>query len=422
MPTLRNLRIREVSFCRTGMNQHAVVAIYKSADSDPVEDFAKATFREALESSQMEARFSRAFYEAFDGIYTVNDAFREALKDRYNDREETAKQYVEAVAELARRAVEATTGLAKSDSPDTDIIKAAITAAIEEAGEDPMLIKNKTELAAAIAKFQKSGGTQAEIDAIKAAATTLNAEDILPADGALAKAGGDSAALAALQARLDKSDKIAALSGDVRKFYDTLPAADQDTFLAKSAADQAAQMQAAQGDDPVLYTQTDGTQILKSHGPLALSQAKAIDALMNRVAKAEATAGDADLRKRARDDLSKLAGTEDTHVAILKAIDGITDPAVRTAALESLRSANKAAGGAFVRVGTTAGGGAIEKSAGGGGLVSDELSGADAELDQMAKSAMPEHGNDYFKAYQAVIETPEGRALYRQTVDNAAAQ
>jgi hypothetical protein len=415
---MRRFRIGEISGVDNPAQEGARVLLIKRADPDAGEEFCKATFREALESAQLEARFSRAFYDAFDGLWTINDALREALRDRYNDREETVRQYLETVADLARRAVEATAGLEKADAvPDETIIKAAILAAIDEAqGEDPM---NKTQLAAAIAKFNKSGGTQAEIDAIKAAAKTLGAEDLLPATGALAKDSDSAAQLAAMQARLDKADKIGALSVEAKKFFDGLADdAARDAFLAKSADDQRAQMTASQGDDPVLYKCSDGTEIRKSHGPLALAQAKSIDTLMNRVAKAEATAGDADLRKRASTDLAKLAGTEDTKVALLKAVDSIADDATRTAVMDTLRGANNAMKGAFSRTGTTAAGGPIVKND--GPVVSDELSGPDAELDTMAKAAAPDHGGDYFKAYQAVIETPKGRELYKQSLDSAA--
>lgn len=419
---MRRFRIGEISAVDRPAQVGATALLMKRADGDPVENFAKATFRQHLESSQLDAKFSRAFYEAFDGIYTVNDAFREALKDQYNDREETARQYVEAVADLARRAVEATSGLAKSDTPNPSVIKAAIEAAIVEAqGETDMPIANRTQLVAAITKFQTSGGTQAEIDAIKTAATTLNAEDALPATGVLAKAAApiDTAALVA---RVEKAERLAALTPDVRKFYDGLADdAARDAFLAKSDADRQAQMTAATGDDPVLYKTIDGVEIRKSDGAAALALARSNDALTARVAKAEAVAGNADLRKRAETDLSKLAGTVDTHMALLKAVDTITDTAVHGAVMETLRSANKSAGGAFTRIGTTAGGATVVEKTGGGGLVDDVLKGADAELDQLAKAAMPQHGGDYYKAYQAVLETPQGKELYNQSVAAAAA-
>ncbi len=48
------------------------------------------------------------------------------------------------------------------------------------------LYKTRAELVAAISKFQKDGGTQAEIDKIAASALSLDAQDALPATGALA--------------------------------------------------------------------------------------------------------------------------------------------------------------------------------------------------------------------------------------------
>jgi ATP-dependent Clp endopeptidase proteolytic subunit ClpP len=55
--------------------------------------------------------------------------------------------------------------------------------------EAPMdLYKTRAALVAAIAKFQKDGGTQDEIDKISRSAVALDAQDALPATGALARA------------------------------------------------------------------------------------------------------------------------------------------------------------------------------------------------------------------------------------------
>ena len=64
------------------------------------------------------------------------------------------------------------------------------------------LYKTRAELVAAIAKFQKDGGTQAEIDKIGASAVALDAKDALPATGALAltPAPADAAPVALTQA------------------------------------------------------------------------------------------------------------------------------------------------------------------------------------------------------------------------------
>jgi hypothetical protein len=414
---MRSFKMNEISGVDRPAQIGASVLMTKRDDSDPIETFAKASFQEALDEQTLEQRFNRAFYDAFENIYTVNDALKTALKDRYQNSEETLRSYLAAVAELATKAIAATSGLAKSDSLDADVIKAAIVAALEEAqGEATM---NKTQLAAAIAKFQKDGGTQAEIDAILAAAKALGAEDTLPATGALAK-NDQAAQLAALQARLDKADKVSALGVEARKHYDGLDAAGQDSFLALDAAGQADALTKGQGDDPVLYKSNDGTEIRKSDGPAALALAKKIDGLMGRVAKAEAIAGDADLRKRAGDTLSKLAGTTDVHVALLKAVDGIADEAVRTAVMATLKSANSAAGGAYKRLGTQAGGGEPL----GKGADDETLSGPDAQLEKLARDAMAkaeESGQEaFFKHYAAVLETDEGKRLYQESVAQAA--
>ena len=60
------------------------------------------------------------------------------------------------------------------------------------------LYKTRAALVAAIAKFQKDGGTQAEIDKIAQSAVALDALDALPANGALAASGSVPPSISAL--------------------------------------------------------------------------------------------------------------------------------------------------------------------------------------------------------------------------------
>lgn len=420
---LTALKISELSGVDRPCQEGALVSIMKRVCDDPCEEFVKVTFQAALDDANLEQRFNRAFYDSFESIYQLNDAFREALKDRYNDGEQTAAAYLESVAELARRAVDATSGLAKSATLDPEVIKAAIEAAISEAAEETTmnLYKNRAELVAAIAKFQKDGGTNEEIRKIAASAIALDAEDALPDSGAIAKRGsGDSAELTALKADLAKRDKVAALSADVRKHYDGLPAAEQDAFLALDAAAQTAAVTKATGDDPVVYTMANGMEITKSMGPAALILARGQDEMAKRLETVSGALVNADLAKRAATEIGNLAGDEATRIELLKAVDAIPDEKMRKAAMDTLRSANSVRKGAFTRVGTNASPADLNK--GTGGETDDTPSGPALELENMAKAAMSEAGESgelaFTKHYAAVIETPKGRELYAETLAN----
>lgn len=78
-------------------------------------------------------------------------------------------------------------------APDSPLISAMAmarttpTAPAPKSKENPMnLYQTRAALVAAIAKFQKEGGTQEEIDKIRNSAIALDAKDALPATGALA--------------------------------------------------------------------------------------------------------------------------------------------------------------------------------------------------------------------------------------------
>jgi hypothetical protein len=115
-----------------------------------------------------------------------------------------------------------------------------------------------------------------------------------------------------------------------------------ETFLGKSATDRAAEVAAAIAADPVEYTTKSGVPLRRSHGQLAIEQAKQIDAMGEELAKSKADGALARLEKRAGDEIPFLKGETAVKVAVLRALDGIADEKIRGEAVAMLKGANVA--------------------------------------------------------------------------------
>jgi hypothetical protein len=134
-----------------------------------------------------------------------------------------------------------------------------------------------------------------------------------------------------------------------RLYIAKLAPLDVEAFLALDAAARDAAVKAAEAADPEVYKTAGGLSIRKSHGPVAEQLARQHDAQATQLATqagelavSKAKAEQVELEKRAGADLSHFAKGLHVRAAILKAIDGIADEAVRKEALEALRGANAA--------------------------------------------------------------------------------
>ena len=404
---MTSFKMGEISAVDVPAQEGARVTLIKSA---PVADddclaFAKVSFKEALNDKLWDRKFSDAFYAAFDDIWTLNDAFREALKDQYQSDEETVRQYIQAVAEKAQAAVEATRGLSKSSSSVTSTIKKAVFDAandLELPSKENEMFKTLAELKAAITKFAKDGGDAAEIKKIRKSAVELDAIEELPADGDLAIAPA-AAVDNTENETLKRKVAVLEMSTDVRKHYDGLSEDDQTAFLTKSADDQAAIVAKANEEDPVEVTLDDGTQIRKSAGPAVIALAKSNQKLSDDLKKANDANADAAFQKTAREEFEFLpeAGT----VEMLKAADKISDKDKKKEMLDALRASNKAASKNFKRNGNT---GDLSKN-------DDDSDDAEDKLNELAKAHAKENNTSFAKAYSDVLETEEGAKLYAET-------
>lgn len=107
-----------------------------------------------------------------------------------------------------------------------------------------------------------------------------------------------------------------------------------------------------------------------------------------------------DLKKRAVEHMPNMVGTDDEKAALLKAVEGVSDAAVRENILKSLKSADAAVKKSFEERGSD--------------FVDDST--PSAKLEKMAGDYAAEKGVTYHTAYAEVIKSAEGRKLAAETM------
>ncbi len=219
--------------------------------------------------------------------------------------------------------------------------------------------------------------------------------------------------LQAVTARADKAEaalKTAEAYGSLtdaqKAYHDGLdPQLDDDKrkdFVSKSADERQkvldgieAQKRATDAGKNVIYKSTDGDEYTADDDPRLVAQAKRGDDLTKQLA-------DAEYIKRAGVELSHMPGDVDTHVALLKSIDGIKDDGQRTKALGALKAQDAVMANAFKTNGVGSGAEPVSSS-------------AEDELDKMAKQYATDNKVTYAAAYDKVVQSDEGRPLYAVT-------
>lgn len=206
----------------------------------------------------------------------------------------------------------------------------------------------------------------------------------------------------AIQAELQLAKAYGALTDAQKAYAADLPEGDErNAFIQKSDAEREAIVEKATAEDPVVYTRLDGTELRKSAGDLVIQLAKDADESKRELLAEKAARSQDRLQKRADSELANLPGESVAKVALLRAVEGISDEAVRKQVDGLLKAANERGSAAFEQLGTAA------KSA--------DIGDAEAKLDELAHKRANENGEDFHKAYAEVLGTPEGRALYAQT-------
>jgi hypothetical protein len=211
--------------------------------------------------------------------------------------------------------------------------------------------------------------------------------------------------VASLTERLGLTSILAGMSDAEKGHFHNLGDTEKAAFVSKSADDRAtdiaAVQKAADDADPVLFTTSKGLKIRKSAGSVILALAKDADEQRDRADTAEREASASGFTKRAESELSHLPGTIDERAAILKAVDGIKDETHRNSALAALKAGDAAMAGAFKSKGSTEG--------------ATDADSPEAKLDALAKGYVAKNsGVSEAAAYVKVLETDEGKELYRE--------
>lgn len=189
-----------------------------------------------------------------------------------------------------------------------------------------------------------------QLTAVNKDGSLAHTEDTMPekleADLATAKAE-----IATLKSQLATAVALGGLSDSHKSHYNSLSAADQVLFLGKSSADRNIELEAIKAADPVEYTAEDGTEYRKSAGASIINMAKRLDTQDKELAKQTALNENANLVKRAADELGNVAGEDVAKVALLKSIESIEDEETRTAVGAMIKACNSGLAKAFTEIG-----------------------------------------------------------------------
>jgi hypothetical protein len=259
-----------------------------------------------------------------------------------------------------------------------------------------VLTKNQPGAPAAGEETNPAGTTKAAPSG--AENTSMTPEQM----AALQKAAEDGKAqIAELTAAVARAQATLALDPEQRAHFDTLKAAEQDQFLALTAEQRAGVVKNLRDANPVVFKSVDGTEYRKSDDARLIKMARENDARAVELAREQSIRKQADLEKRAGEEFKTLGGDVVVKAALLGAVEGIADAGVRGKVLEALKAHDAGLGAAFTRVGTSTPAANVNKRAG-------------ERLDELAASYASTNKCDLGKAYEAVIRTDEGRALYQE--------
>lgn len=288
-------------------------------------------------------------------------------------------------------------------------------------------IENKEDLANAIHAWGRANPDKRGAVArhIARRAKALGLTDMLPTEGELAQAAGSSKRwaddfyatlgddmteaeklakaekdLADVTAEKDLLVKVAAMSDAEKAHYTALKDLDVEgakKFLDMDGAARAAEIEKAKNSDPVIYTDSEGHQYHKSEAKAAALAKRADDTAKENKALKEAAAS-GEFEKRAAE-YPHLKGEVAEKVALLKAVETITDAEMKGKVIEMLKANDAGLAAAMKELGTKMGA---------------TVTGPEATLNKMAEDKAKTDNITFAKAYDIVAQTPEGKKLYEE--------
>lgn len=201
-----------------------------------------------------------------------------------------------------------------------------------------------------------------------------------------------SAKLAKAESDLVRANAINALNDSERAMFKSLSQDKQDSFLALSPSQRSSEITKAAGENPVVYTDSEGQEFHKNDDPRMIGMAKRADADRTARIASEAKVTRQGFEKRATDELPNLPGDVNVKVEVLKALDSIQDSTLKAGALALLKAGNDAMTKAFAKSGTKQG----------HATESNDSGAANDQLETLAKRYAAEKGVDFYAAYDEV--------------------
>lgn len=198
--------------------------------------------------------------------------------------------------------------------------------------------------------------------------------------------------VADLTSRAERAEAISKMSSETRTYFDGMTDDAKETFIAKSATEQATQVADSQAADQVIFKSASGEVYRASDDPRMVDLAKRADAQAEETRVAVEKAERIELSKRADDELGNCPGTVEQRGNILKALTGVDG------AEEFLKAANESLSDVFKSQGTKEG----------------TILKAEDQLEVLAKKHAEDNSVTIEKARAAVLETPEGLKLYAE--------
>ncbi len=207
-----------------------------------------------------------------------------------------------------------------------------------------------------------------------------------------------------LQKRAERAEKALALTNAERELFNTLDTAAQDTFLALPAASRLAEIQKSKDSNPVVHTDSRGREFRKNDDPRLIEMAKDADIDRKARLESEKLARMERISKRAAG-LDKLPGDEADKVLLVEAVEKLETAEQREKAWTLLGKLNGEYAKAFTRIGTKE-------------TPVAEGTEPEQQLNAMAKSWREKNPRlTEAQAYNAIIRTPEGMALYNKYLE-----
>ncbi len=267
-----------------------------------------------------------------------------------------------------------------------------------------MKYATKAALSAAVSSFAIAKASAQDVADIRESAVALGETALLPAEGPLAiTVAAADPELPVLKRRLD----VAEMPAPIRKHFDGLNQTAQDAFIAKSATERQAEVDAIEKGDPIMHTCSDGTVIRKSDGAAVLAMAKRSDTLAaeNEELRKGNTAASIEKRAALYPNIAKATVTE-----MLKSIDTLgADTEAGKAISKSLDVMNKGQSALFKSLGTTEG-----SDTGTGGDIRKARESFDSKVTEIAKrdgigraDAMSKARNEFADLHSEAYGAPE---------------